>query len=154
ELIDVTVRLIVEHAFAEPHDGAHAEILAKHALDLRAREFRIAVLVEQTLFGDERGARAIDGNGTAFIDDLRGVAVATFDLENLARDEFVLRPRGVEAAVIAAPRVETPVHAPHVAGFVHDERRARVARPAIIVRHLDDADMRGQRFARTRVMRG
>ena len=78
--------------------------VAQRRLDLRAAHAGIAVLVEQALFGDERRARAVHVDGAAFVDQRGGVAIATFDLEHLARDELVLIPGRVEAAVDRRPR--------------------------------------------------
>ncbi len=104
KVVDVAVGFVVEDTLAEPDDASHAEEGAQLRLDLRAAQVRVSIGVEQALFGDQGGARAIDVNGAAFVDDACQVAVATFELEHFAGDQFVLVPGGVEGRLDNRPR--------------------------------------------------
>src|SRR5580700_9777425 len=76
EIVDVTARLIVADSSAKPHDAADAEIRPQLRLDVLATQGRIAVRVQQTLFGDERRAGAVDVHRAAFIDEGSTIAIA------------------------------------------------------------------------------
>ncbi len=98
------VRLVVEDAFAEPDDVRHAQVLAQISFDLLATQQRVAIYVEQTLFGHERGAFTVDVDRAALVYDWRAVTLVAFDLEYLTGDEVVLVPRKIQTALQAAPR--------------------------------------------------
>ena len=125
----MAVGLVIEHALAKPDNRAHAQVGSQVCLDLRAFKPRIAVGVEKTLFGDERGSDAVDVDGPAFVDERRTVAIAAFNLEHLECYELILIPRRVQSSLQASPSVEAPVHAAHDAALMDNESRADVAHP-------------------------
>src|SRR5215475_11994045 len=102
-------------------------------LDVGALQTWIAVRVEQTFLGDERGALAVDVDGAAFVHQRCAITIETFALEHLARDEIVLVPGEVQSATQAAPGIETPVDAAHLTSAADDAGRADIAHPCIIV---------------------
>ena len=93
------------------------------------------------MLGDERRACAVRVDCAAFVDHGCAITITPFDLQHLARDEIVLVPREVQTALQAAPGVELPVDTADRAARVDYEGRPDIAHPAVVVRHLDDADM-------------
>ena len=60
ELVDVTVGLIVHHAFAEPDDLPDAEVGPQQLFDVTALEAGVAVGIEQAFLGHQSRALAVD----------------------------------------------------------------------------------------------
>ncbi len=134
------VGLIVQYTPAQPDHPLDAQIGAQLRLDRGFIERRIAVAIEQTLLRHQSRARTVGMNRAALIHERRSVALATFDFQHLAGDQIVLVPGEIQSALQSPPSVEPPVHASHRATRVDDESRADVSHPAVVVRHLDDAN--------------
>ncbi|MNO24862.1 hypothetical protein D3C76_146910 [compost metagenome] len=139
----MAVGFVVEQAVRQPDDLIHSQMRAEHRFDFRTVQVRVAIAVEQALFGGDQRAFAVDVNRAAFKHEtFSAVTRAALDLEDLAADLRIAIPRRVQAAVEAAPSVEVPVHTAHFAAIVDDESRAAVAYPSVIAGHLDHADIR------------
>lgn len=65
-IVDVTVGFIHEHAFRQPDEVRHIQMLGKQGLDLGFGQIRIAIGIEQTFRGGEQRAFTIDMNRAAF----------------------------------------------------------------------------------------
>src|SRR6059036_3217063 len=65
----MTVGVVTHDAFAEPKDVRHAQKIAQVLLDLLLRQLRIAVRIQQTGFGGQQRAAAVDFDRPAFQDD-------------------------------------------------------------------------------------
>ncbi|MCY1180434.1 hypothetical protein D9M73_208760 [compost metagenome] len=104
---------------------------------------RIAVVVEQALFGGDQGAFTIDVNRTAFKHEAFSVvALASLHLKDLAGHLLVTVPRRVQPALEAAPGIEAPVDAAHFAAVVDDKGRAGVTHPGVVVADFHHTDVR------------
>jgi hypothetical protein len=154
EVVDVAAGLVFDDPVPQPDDDAHSQVVAQISFDLGLRESRIAIRIQQALFGDESGTLAVHMNRAAFVDERRAITRAAFDLEHLLRDLVVLVPREVQTAREAAPGVEAPVNAAPRSRLAGDERRSDVAHPGVVVRDLDDPDRRGKQRARVLIERG
>ena len=132
EVVDVTVGLVVREPPGQPDHSLGGEMVVQRLLDLRPRQRRIAVGIQQALFRGDDGSLPVSVDRAALQHDRRSVAVGAFDLQDLLSHAFVAIPRRVEAAFQAPPRVETPVHAATAPVTIDDERRARVAHPRVV----------------------
>src|ERR1700730_13717431 len=153
QVIYVSVRLVIEDTLPQPDHLADTEVIAQLVFNLLAAQAGVAVGIEQALLGNQHCAFAVDMQGAAFVDDGCPVALAGFDLENLARNQVVLVPRKIEAAVQTAPGVEMPIDSSHGAARVDYKCRPDIPHPAIIMSELDDAYVLVQQGARNSVMR-
>ena len=133
EVVDVAVGLVPGQPAAEPDHLAGTQVLAQQPLDLGAVEARVAVGVEQALFGRQHGPLAVDVHRPALQHQRRAVALGAFDLEHPRGGLFVALPAGIEAA----PGVEAPVNAAATPGAVEQEARADVPHPGVVGRDLD-----------------
>ncbi len=93
------VGLIVENALAEPDDPRHVQIVAQIVFHPLATQQGVAIDVQQTLFGDESGPFAIDVDRASLIHDGRAIAVPSLDLEHFTRDQVILVPGEIQAAL-------------------------------------------------------
>lgn len=150
----MTVRLVVQHAFAQPDDGFDVQVTLELRLDLRATETRVAIGIEQAFLGRDHRALPVHVDRAAFEDEWRPVTLAAFDLGDFLRYRIVTVPGKIEAALQAAPRVELPVDAADAAAIVDDERRPDVTHPRIVAREFHHAHRRRQQSTRIRVLRG
>jgi hypothetical protein len=148
EVVDVAVGLVPEYAAPEPQHLLGAEVVEQLPFDLLAGELRVAVGVEQALFGGEHGPLAVDVDRAALEHDRSPVPIGALDLEDLAGDPVVAVPGEIEAALEPAPGVEDPVDAAPAAFAADHEGRPRVAHPGVVGGELDDPDRgREQRSA-------
>jgi len=69
----VAVGIVAGDAVAEPEDMTYAEVVAQHALDLRAVQMGIAVGIQQARFRGQQGAAAVDFDRAAFEHDAHEV---------------------------------------------------------------------------------
>src|SRR5581483_3692043 len=136
EVVDVPVRLVIEHTLTEPDDAGNPQIIAQIRFQTLTTAQRVAIDVEQTLFRDQRGALTIDVNRASLVDDRRPIAIPAFDLQHLARHELVLIPGEIHATLQATPCVEMPIDTAHRAVPIDDERRPDVAHPTVVMRHF------------------
>src|SRR5690606_10723403 len=153
EVVDMPARLVIDDSFSEPDDAGYAEVFVQQYLELSLVEMRIAVRIEQALFGRDERALPVDVDCAAFEHERRAIAIASFYFEHLARDEIVLIPGKVEARAQAAPGVEHPIDAAHLTRIVDDERRTDISHPSIVARELYDSNRIGQHRARIDVLR-
>ena len=138
----MAVGFIVEQAVRQPDHGVDGQVRGENRLDVLAPQMRVAVLVQQALFGGDQRAFAVDVDRAAFQHEAFGaVTVAVFDFEDLAGHLVVAVPRPVQAAVEAAPGVEGPVHAAHFTAGVGDEGRAGIAHPGVVGADFHQADI-------------
>ena len=138
---------VIDHTTAEPDHLLDPEIALEQPLDVRARELRIAIRVEQALFSRDERALPVDVDRAALEHERRKVPVAAFDLEHLFRHDVVEIPCPVQTAFKATPGVEHPVDAAHAPATVDHEGRPDVAHPGIVARELDDTHLRRQHAA-------
>ncbi len=141
QVVDVAVRLIVDDTLAKPDDPIDAEIRAQPALDLTLIQRWIPIAVEQTLLRNECRAGPVRVNGSPLVDHRGAIAIVPLDLQHLARHQVILVPWEIQPALQATPGVEWPVDASNRAARVDDERRADVAHPAVVMRHLDHSHL-------------
>ncbi len=146
-VVDVAVGLVHVDALVQPDKAGDAQIVAQVSFNLLLGEIRVAVLVEQALGGGHAGAFAVHVDGAPFQDQRRVVAIHAVLFQHLGRHFLVLIPGIVEAALVAAPGVEAPVHPAALAGGVGHHGRAAVAGPAVIAGHLDQGDVGGHHGA-------
>src|SRR6185437_4827850 len=136
DVVDVAVGFLVGETGSQPDNAAHAGEQREAFLDLLARQVRIAVFVEETLFGRQQCALAVHMNGPAFADE-RGVIDQRVDGGGGLGGEFRIVIVGV---IFVAPGVELPLHGGLAAFRVAEECRADVARPGIVEHDLECFD--------------
>ena len=153
DVVDVAVGLIAIGAGAKPEHLLDAEVVAEMTFDLLARQRRVAIRVQQALFGSEACAFTIYMNRAAFEDQRRFVGLVAFKFDHLRGDLRVQIPVWVEAAFVATPSVELPVDATPLTVGVGDEGRANVAHPGVVAVEFDDLDACWQQSARTLKLR-
>ena len=142
-VVDVAVGFIHVDAFVQPDKAGDAQIVAQVSFDLLFGQVRVAVFVEQALGGGQAGAFAIDMDGAPFQNQRRVVASHAVLGQHLGSDLFILIPRVVETALVAAPGVEAPIHPTALAGSVGDNGGAGIAGPAVIAVHFNQSDVGG-----------
>src|SRR5208283_2679950 len=120
------VGLVVAETAAQPDHALGAEVLEQGPFDLLARAERVAVRVQQALFGRQHGSLSVDVDRAALEHYRSAVARGAFDLEDLSRYAFVAVPREVQALLETAPGVEAPIHAAPPAVLIDEETRACV----------------------------
>ncbi len=137
EVVDMAERLVVGEAARQPDHTFDPEQGAEVGLDVRLREMRVAVGIEQALRGGQQRSLAVDVDRAAFEDLRPDDASRTRLFEDEARQPGVAG----EALEDEAPGVEAPIHPGEPARTVDQERRPGVARPAIVeVAHHDVGD--------------
>ncbi len=137
------VGFIVEQAIRQPDNFIHSQVIAEDRFDLFAGQVRVAVAIEQALFGGDQRALAIHVDRAAFEHKALGdVTRAALDFQHFAAQLRIEIPRRIQAAIEAAPCVEFPVHAAHFATVVDDERRPAVAHPGVVAAHFHNTDVR------------
>ena len=138
DVVDVPVGVaVLDQPEPEPDDPLGAQLLPQLGLDLLAREPRVAVLLEQALLGRDQRPGAVDADRAALEHEVGGVAARHAELGEHARGELRVL---VVGDVLLAPAVEAELDPGAAAVLVADEDRARVARPRVVERQLDDVD--------------
>ena len=140
DVVNVAVGLVGVDAVLDPDDLLDAEVLAEKTLDLLLGVLRVAVLVQKAHLGHDDGALAVAVERAALEDVVVGtIAVHLLDLGDLKAQRGVLVPREVQTVDEAAVGVEVEVAERELALAVHEERRARIAQPGVVVLHEQHA---------------
>ena len=128
-VVDVTVGVVADYAFAEPVDVGDAEVITQGLLNLVFGQAGVAVGVEQALLAGEQCTLAVDVDGAAFEDHIAHEA-AEFKGFFDAGGDFVIE---VVGRVFVAPGIVGPVSEGDLAGFeVFNEDGAVVAAPRVV----------------------
>ena len=109
----------------------------EHSLDLASREAGLRFWFSRHSSVAMQRALAVDVDRAALEDERRAVAVGALRSRRPWRQRGRPVPGEVQPAVEAAPGVEAPIDPAPPAPAVDDERRADVADPGVVGRHLD-----------------
>ncbi len=101
----MAVRVITVDAFAEPKDFVDAKEISEVRFDLRLRELRVAVPIEQTRFAGEQGTRAVHIDRATFKNHAR---VKNRDLENFC-DTSWYDLIEIAGRILASPGIVIPI---------------------------------------------
>ena len=128
EIVDMAVGMVADQPLAEPQQAVDAERLVQSHLDIRARQRRVAVDVEQAFLGRDAKSGAVDVDPAAFEHPILLIdGQAAFGRQRRA-DFLIARHHE-----FLAPPVETKVaRAPFQARSHND--RSRVAQPDVAER--------------------
>ncbi|MNZ16497.1 hypothetical protein D3C78_334740 [compost metagenome] len=138
----MAIGFVVVQAIGQPDDGLHRQVLTQDLFDLLTVQVRVAVAVEQALFGSDQGALTVHMDRAALKHEAFGlVALATLHFQHLGCQLLIAVPRRVQAAVEAAPGVEAPIHTAHFARIVDDEGRAGITHPGVVVADFHHTDV-------------
>ena len=133
QVVDVPVSIVAHDAVAQPDDLADAEVVAQPGLDVVSCQCRVAVRVQQTLFGCHQCAGAVDLDRAAFQHHVDRFAGDAERFRHLRRDRVV----EIEWRILAAPGVEPEIQREALRALrpvTRDEYRSVIAAPGIVGR--------------------
>ena len=144
----MSVGMVVDKPVAEPEHAVEPEIARQPLLDLRAGQRRVAIGVQQALFGRDREAGAIPVHRAALQDPVSGHQRQSGIVRQLCADGFI-----AGHPVFFAPAVEAEAsRLPCPAGLHH--QRPGIAQPDIAECPPLQRDPAGDQSARMRFIRG
>jgi hypothetical protein len=130
DVADLAAGHVVLQPLAQPDHLLHAERFDQDLLDLLARHVGIAIGIEEGRFAGDHGPFAVNIHAATFQHQVVRIGAHLEMLQNL----FCHLGVALVILVAEAPGVPSPSDASHALRLVHQERRAVIADPAIVVR--------------------